>query len=317
MTDAISAAARSEASSVSASTWNFSRGQDRNPYSRATASCASASDGNSPALRRRFASRATAQIWTRGKGTRLGHVNSFRSRRVRTPGRKSRPTPATINDRTQVGLGPFRGPDAPCTPRRRYHPEARELTRPCRSLLRGVFGRVPDDLPEVSVGIAEIAGVDPPGTIVRSPGDSRAGLPRLGRARRRPRLCSATSWPMLNSPVFGGPKRNVGVLGEFAAGVEREHEAASEPEHHDGAGRVGLLVDELGGDDAVGLEPEAVAVEGERASRSPTASVITSMRGSIASLLMLEDTVVIEESMRPVESMCARLGVRHSVRAAS
>jgi hypothetical protein len=70
---------------------------------------------------------------------------------------------------------------------------------------------------------------------------------------------------MLNSPVFGGPKGNVGVLGEFAAWVEREHEAASETEYHDRASCVGLVVDELGGDHAGGLEAEAIPVEGERA----------------------------------------------------
>jgi hypothetical protein len=58
---------------------------------------------------------------------------------------------------------------------------------------------------------------------------------------------------------------NVGVLGEFAARVEREDEAASEAEDHDRASCVGLLVDELGGNDAGRFEAEAVAVEGKRA----------------------------------------------------
>ena len=58
---------------------------------------------------------------------------------------------------------------------------------------------------------------------------------------------------------------NVGVLGEFAAWVEREDETASEVENHDRASCVGLVVDALGGGHATRLEAESVAVEGERA----------------------------------------------------
>src|SRR3954449_3561927 len=64
---------------------------------------------------------------------------------------------------------------------------------------------------------------------------------------------------------LGRPGRNAGVLGQFVSRVEREDETASEAEHHDRAGRVGLVIDELGGGHAGGVETEAIAVEGERA----------------------------------------------------
>src|SRR4051812_35817860 len=64
---------------------------------------------------------------------------------------------------------------------------------------------------------------------------------------------------------LGRPGSNAGVLGQFNSRIEREHETASEAEHHDRAGRVGLVIDELGRGHAGGVETEAVAVEGERA----------------------------------------------------
>ena len=106
----------SEASSVTASTWNFSRGHERNPYSRASASCASAIDGNSPALRRRLAS---SRRWRRSgrDGRERGSDMSapLGLRRVRTPGRESRPSPVASHSHHSWACGPFRGPGASCT----------------------------------------------------------------------------------------------------------------------------------------------------------------------------------------------------------
>src|SRR6266576_216083 len=140
------------------------------------------------------------------------------------------------------------------------------MARACRQWsLRGAFGRrVPNDLPEVSVGVAEVAGVDPPRAIVGSPSEGRAGLFGLGQHR----MDLALALDELSDAELARlrwPEGNVGVLGEFAARIEREHEAAFESEDHDRARCVGLFVDDLGGDDAGRLEAEAVAVEGERA----------------------------------------------------
>src|SRR4051812_16904882 len=128
---------------------------------------------------------------------------------------------------------------------------------------RGAFARwVPDDFPEVSVGVAEVAGVDPPRAIVGLACKSRPGL--LGLGQQHIHLSSVfdkvSDAQLARLRLSEG---NAGVLGEFAAGVEREGEAASEVEHHDRTSCVGLFVDELGGDNATRLQAEAVAVEGE------------------------------------------------------
>jgi hypothetical protein len=61
------------------------------------------------------------------------------------------------------------------------------------------------------------------------------------------------------------PLRDPGVLGELAARVESANQAAVEPEHDDGAGRIRVIVGVFGGSYAVRLEAESVAVEGKRA----------------------------------------------------
>src|SRR5258708_22576240 len=116
--------------------------------------------------------------------------------------------------------------------------------------LRGVLGRrVPDELPEGSVGVAEVAGVDPPRATVGSPRESRARLFGLGQ---QPIDLGAALDELSDAELarLRRPYGNVGVFGEFAARIQREHEAAFEPEYHDRARCVGLFVDELGGDDA-------------------------------------------------------------------
>ena len=135
VTDAISAAARSAASRVSASTWNFSRGHERNPYSRAIASCASAIDGNSPALRRRLAS---SRRWRRSgraaedETTRLGHVSSSRSPAGPHAGPGVTSVTGASASHHSWACGPFRGPGASCT-----HP----VTIPDRRATERVRGR--------------------------------------------------------------------------------------------------------------------------------------------------------------------------------
>ena len=71
------------------------------------------------------------------------------------------------------------------------------------------------------------------------------------------------------------------VLGEFATRVEGEDEPALEPEDCDCARRARLLVYEVGCDDAVRLQAEAVAIEDERAFAIVDGRVMTLRRGSI------------------------------------
>src|SRR5690242_8059106 len=53
-------------------------------------------------------------------------------RRVRTPGRESRPSPVTPVTTDSWAYGPFRGPDASCTPIKRYRTVARVRERRMR-----------------------------------------------------------------------------------------------------------------------------------------------------------------------------------------
>ena len=150
----------------------------------------------------------------------------------------------------------------------------------------GCFGRgVPDDLPRMSVGVAEVAGVDPPRAIVGPPRESRAGLFDLGQQC----IDLGSALDELSDAELARlrwSEGNVGVPGEFAARIEREREAAFELEYHDRASCVGLVVDEFGGDDAGCLEAEPIALESQRAAEIADSKCDHVDVRSIASLLM-------------------------------
>jgi hypothetical protein len=96
------------------------------------------------------------------------------------------------------------------------------------------------------------------------PREGRAGLFGLGQQR----IHLGSVFDEVSDAQFARLRwshGNFGVLGEFAARVERKHEAASEMEHHDCTSCVGFGADELGAGHARCVEAEAVAVEGERA----------------------------------------------------
>src|SRR5436190_15125011 len=122
---------------------------------------------------------------------------------------------------------------------------------------------IPDDLPEVSVGVAEVAGVDAPGAVMgrrhdRAGGSSLFENPvDVGAARDQLTEAefSALRWA-------GGYCR---VLGEFTTRLEGEDEPALELEDDDCARRARLLIYGVGCDDALRLQTEAVAIEDERA----------------------------------------------------
>ena len=81
-----------------------------------------------------------------------------------------------------------------------------------------------------------MAGVDPPGPLVRWVRDHRAGCDRC----REQSVNLGSGADELPDAGLAGLRRPDGdrcVLGEFGAGVEGERQAAFQVEHHDGAGR--------------------------------------------------------------------------------
>jgi hypothetical protein len=89
----MSASARLAASSVDASIWTRSRGQERKPCSRAIACWATASDWNSPDFRRRLASSQRRRRFGRGgRGRREDRVTSVGASRSRCGSRRERPS---------------------------------------------------------------------------------------------------------------------------------------------------------------------------------------------------------------------------------
>jgi hypothetical protein len=122
---------------------------------------------------------------------------------------------------------------------------------------------VPDDFPEVAVGVVEVAGIDPPGPVVRL-GDRGAGelrpaeqlvdlLPALHELTEAERAC------LRREEVDFGVQRKV------AAGVQAEDQAVVELEQCHRTVRARALVGPVGPDDPFGCEAKAVTVKGERA----------------------------------------------------
>src|SRR5262249_49867788 len=121
---------------------------------------------------------------------------------------------------------------------------------------------VPDDLPEMAVEIAEVAGIDPPRPLVRR-GDAcarglglREKLVDLGAAADELAEAELAALRSLDGKLR--------VLRQVAAPVEAEEQPAFELEQRGRSAGAGPLVRPLAADDAGRLEPEAVAVEGER-----------------------------------------------------
>lgn len=128
---------------------------------------------------------------------------------------------------------------------------------------------VVDDFPEVSVGVAKVAGVDAPGAVVNL-GDRR---PRCLGSREQ-RVDLVTGCDDLTEAEFAAlrwPRSDPCVLGKLAARVEGEDAPAVEPEHRDCAGWVSIVTDELGCGHAGRLEAERT-VEGKRPLKVATRS---------------------------------------------
>src|SRR5437763_9083368 len=121
---------------------------------------------------------------------------------------------------------------------------------------------IPDDLPEVSVGVAEVAGVDAPGAVMGRRHD-RAG----GSGLFENPVDVAAARDQLTEAEVSALRWAVGycrVLGEFATRVEAEDEPALELADDDCARRARPLVYEVGCDDARRPETAAVRMGGER-----------------------------------------------------
>src|SRR3954452_4532001 len=130
------------------------------------------------------------------------------------------------------------------------------------SVIRAHKAWVPKNLPEVSVEVAEVAGVDAPRPLVGLLGDRGAGGLRLGEKRVDLLLAPDR---VADAELAGASRleRDVGVLGQLCVRVERQDEPAPELEHRNGAGGVDAVTGELRGDHPPRFQPE-LTVERER-----------------------------------------------------
>src|ERR1700759_42244 len=86
-----------------------------------------------------------------------------------------------------------------------------------------VESRVPDDLPEVAVGVLEVARINAPRPVVGRVGDGGPGRPGLGDDLVD--LGPAVDY-VPDAELSGSPcgQRNESVLGQLGAGIDRQHE---------------------------------------------------------------------------------------------
>ena len=115
----------------------------------------------------------------------------------------------------------------------------------------------------MSVGIAEVSGVDPPGAIMGLVGERGSSGLGLGEHSIDVRLARDG----VADAEFSGPRRtgrDLRVLCQLGARIEAEDHVALQLEHHDRPIWLELIADELGADHPSGLQSEALAVEGER-----------------------------------------------------
>src|SRR6266498_5382633 len=132
-----------------------------------------------------------------------------------------------------------------------------------RSAPLKVEGGVPQDLPEVAVGVAEIARVDAPGTVVRWRGQRRSGRFGLGEQRIHRSLVSDRVADAELAAV-GGAWLDRRVLCQLRARPHGKDEAVLQLEHRHGPGGIGVVADELGADNSGRLQAEPVAIELDR-----------------------------------------------------
>ena len=126
----------------------------------------------------------------------------------------------------------------------------------CSARLRPL--RVPGDLPQVAVGVVEVAGIAAPEPVAGGVRDDGAGGRGLAHHRVDLFLGGDIVADRDGTQPAGG-RGDPRFLGERCAGIERQDQPARELEEGDGA------VIELLPDDALGRQAEAVAVVGRGA----------------------------------------------------
>ena len=104
---------------------------------------------------------------------------------------------------------------------RDLRPRGRGATVPPRLRLGRLAARIPDDFPQMPVGIPEIAGVDAPGALMWFVGERRTGLFCAGEQGVH---FSFAGDQMADAELAGfrWPEIDAGVLGQLSSRVERE-----------------------------------------------------------------------------------------------
>src|SRR5215207_7904251 len=105
------------------------------------------------------------------------------------------------------------------------------------SLCAGLELRAPDDLPEVTIGVTEVAGVNPPWTVVRGLIHRRTGA--LGLSEQGVDIgLAGDRMADAELAALRRPQRDAGVLRQLGARKEREGEVSFQLEHGGSAGGV-------------------------------------------------------------------------------
>ena len=116
----------------------------------------------------------------------------------------------------------------------------------------------------MAIGITKVPGVDPPGTVVRLVGESCAR--RSSALEQRVHVSLGRNDVTDAEPAARpGPKQDIRILRQFGAWIESKNESVDELEHHDVSGGGELVAGKRSPDHTGRLEPEAVAIELERA----------------------------------------------------
>lgn len=138
----------------------------------------------------------------------------------------------------------------------RSEAESRDLVTLAHTSPLRQEGRVVDSLPEMAVGVLEVAGIAAPEGLLRRFHDSRAGLPRPLHDGIDLRLAGdVVAQRELGRAATA--ERDAGIVRDVAAREERQLQARLQVEEGDGA----LL--ELRAEDALGRETQAVAIEAD------------------------------------------------------
>jgi EmrB/QacA subfamily drug resistance transporter len=176
----------------------------------------------------------------------------------RPPPRRAGRSQASRRDTTRSGPAPLRANSRALTARPPHRPRAGRTpsTSACPGTRfdlisngLGVKLRVPHDLPEMAVGVAEVPGVNAPGPVVWLV--SQRGARLLGPAQQCVHIC-LTCHGVADAEFASlrWAQRDVRVLRQLRARVQGQDKSALQLEHYDRSGRVGVVTGELCASDA-------------------------------------------------------------------